>query len=341
MFHSKSNRETKLFLMGISAAEMLASCSNDENLELARNSQVIQFDSFVNKETRTVDISNDNFRKFQVWGLMEKDGQTGQPFTGTEVTSTDGSTWSYTTPVYWEDGYKYSFVAIAPEATGSNWTLTAPTSVGQWGSIAFDNGDGTTDLIYDIDDTYATTPVTLTDDQCPAQISFTFNHMLSRVKFAFKNALADGSTLNVTDVTIINANVKANAALGENVAWTLADDNIPAALDFGNVILDEGTHDFAGNETKETNHKYMIPAVGADQSYTVRFTVTRDHHGVTDTYNHEVTLPAIEWKAGNSYAFVATLDASNIDPDTELCEIVFSAQVTPWEDFNNPATDIP
>ena len=327
--------------MGISAAAMLASCSNDENLELARNSQVIQFDSFVNKETRTVDISNDNFRKFQVWGLMEKDGQTGQPFTGTEVTSTDGSTWSYTTPVYWEDGYKYSFVAIAPEATGSNWTLTAPTSLGQWGSIAFDNGDGTTDQNYHIDDTYATTPVTLTDAQSPAKIDFQFIHMLSRLQFAFKNALADGSTLNVTDVTIINANVKANAALGENVAWTLADDNIPAALDFGNVILDEGTHDFAGNETKETNHKYMIPAVGADQSYTVRFTVTRDHHGVTDTYNHEVTLPAIEWKAGNSYAFVATLDASNIDPDTELCEIVFSAQVTPWEDFNNPATDIP
>lgn len=35
--------------MGISAAAMLASCSNDENLELARNSQVIQFDSFVTK----------------------------------------------------------------------------------------------------------------------------------------------------------------------------------------------------------------------------------------------------------------------------------------------------
>ena len=102
--------------MGIAAAAMLASCSNDETMDIARNSQAIQFSSFVNKTTRATDIDNSNFKAFQVWGLMEKDGQTGKPFEGTEVTSSDGSEWSYTTPVYWEDGYKYSFVAVAPQS---------------------------------------------------------------------------------------------------------------------------------------------------------------------------------------------------------------------------------
>lgn len=320
---------------------MLASCSNDETMDVARNSQAIQFNSFVNKTTRATDIDNDNFNAFQVWGLMEKDGQTGKPFEGTKVTKSSGSEWSYSTPVYWEDGYKYSFVAIAPAAVNGNWTFSAPTIVGQWGSIAFNNGEGTTDLIYDIDNTYASSPVTI-NDQCPAAINFTLKHMLSRVKFAFQNAMDDGSVINVTDVKITNANVKATATLDENVTWTLADDNTPASLDFGKVVLDAEATSFAGNETKETDHKYMIPVIGEGKNYTVQFKVTRTHHGVTDVYEHEVSLPSVVWAAGNSYAFVAKLEAKNIDPDNpNLCKIEFTAQVGEWGKFNNPATDLP
>lgn len=330
-----------LFFMGIAAAAMLVSCSKDETVDVARNSQAIQFNSFVNKTTRAIDIDNTNFKAFQVWGLMEKDGQTGKPFDGTEVTNPNGSGWSYTTPVYWENGYKYSFVAIAPKATNSNWTFTAPTIVGQWGSIAFDNGDGTTDLIYDIDDTYASSPVVV-GEQCPDAIAFTFSHMLSRVKFAFQNAMDDGSVINVTDVKITNANVKATAALGENVTWTLADDNTPASLNFGNVVLGSEATSFAGNETKETDHKYMIPVMGEEQTYTVQFKVTRTHHGVTDEYDHVVSLPSVAWAAGNSYAFVAKLEAKNIDPDNpNLCKIEFTATVGEWNDFSQPATELP
>lgn len=327
----------KLFL-GIAAVAMLASCSNDETMEIARSSEAIQFSSFVNKTTRAADIDDDNFKKFQVWGLMEKDGKTGKPFDGTEVKKSNGE-WSYQIPVYWEDGYKYSFVAIAPAATNGNWTFSAPTTVGQWGSIAFDNGEGTTDLIYDIDGTYASSPVTL-GESCPAAISFTFSHMLSRVKFAFVNRMDDGSTINVTDVKIKDANVKATATLGDKVTWALAEDNTPAALDFGNVVLNDETTDFAGNEKKETDHKYMIPVLSQGQTYTVQFKVTRNHHGVTDEYEHEVTLPTVEWGAGNSYAFVATLEAENIDPDTELCPIQFTATVTPWGEFNETMVDV-
>lgn len=331
----------KFFLMGIAATAILASCSNDETMDVARNSQAIQFNGFVNKTTRATDIDGDNFRKFQVWGLMEKDGQTGQPFDGTEVTSNDGNAWNYATPVYWEDGYKYSFVAIAPEATNGNWTFEAPTAVGQWGSITFNNGDGTTDLIYDIDGTYATNPVTM-GDECPAAINFTLNHMLSRVKFAFENAMDDGSVINVTDVEISDANVKATATLGENVTWSLANDNTQTSLNFGNVVLDSEATSFAGNETKETDHKYMIPVMSEGQTYTVKFKVTRTHHGVTDEYNHEVSLPSVEWAAGNSYAFVAKLEAKNIDPENpNLCKIQFTASVGGWGNFNDPATDLP
>ena len=116
----------KIFFIGLAAVAVLASCSKDETVEVA-GKQAISFDSFVNLSTKgeADDLTSETFRSFQVWGLMEKDGQTGTPFVGTEVKSEDGNTWSYDTPVYWENGYKYSFVAVAP-SNSEAWTLNAP-----------------------------------------------------------------------------------------------------------------------------------------------------------------------------------------------------------------------
>ena len=335
----------KVFLMAVAAVAMLASCSNDETTGKAVKGNAIQFDGFVNKSVKGVDddITNDNLKNFQVWGLMSKGKQTGHPFDGTTVTKS-GSDWTYTTPVYWENGYNYSFVAIAPADFG---TFNAPSTVGEYGSIDFENGEGTTDLIYDIDDTYATNAVSTTTT-CPDPIDFTFNHLLSRVKFAFKNGMDDGSTINVTGVTITNANTKATATLGATVTWALAQDNIPGSLAFGNVLLDESANEYGENETKETDHKYMIPATSADQKYVVTFVVTRHHSGVTDQYDHEVEIPAVTMKQGMSYKFTAELNAQNItggdpdDPDNpQLCPIQFTATVSDWGGFNETELVLP
>ena len=86
----------------------------------------------------------------------------------------------------------------------------------------------------------------------------------------------------------------------------------------------------------------MIPVMNEGQTYTVQFKVTRTHHGVTDEYDHEVSLPSVDWAAGNSYAFVAKLEAKNIDPDNpNLYKIKFTAKVGEWDKFNDPATELP
>ena len=334
----------KVFLMAVAAVAMLASCSNDETTGKAVKGNAIQFDGFVNKSVKGAanDINNTNFTSFQVWGLMSDGNQTGNPFDGTTVTKS-GSDWTYTTPVYWENGYNYSFVAIAPAGFG---TFNAPTTVGQYGSIDFTN-DGETDLIYDVNGEHASKAVS-TEGQCPAAIDFTFNHLLSRVKFTFTNAMDDGSTINVTGVTITNANTKATATLGETAAWKLADDNKVAALTFGNVLLDGQATDFAAPESKATDHKYMIPAISDGQKYTVIFTVTRHHSGVTDEYPHTVELPEITMEQGKSYNFTAELNAQNItggdpdDPDNpQLCPIKFTASVSDWGGFNETELVLP
>lgn len=331
--------------MAVAAVAMLASCSNDETTGKAVNGNTIKFDGFVNKSVKGAanDLNSTTFTSFQVWGLMSKGDQTGTPFVGTTVTKS-GSEWTYNGNVYWENGYNYSFVAIAPAGFG---TFNAPNTVGQWGSIDFENGEGTTDLIYAIDGTYATSAVS-TEGQCPRAINLTFNHLLSRVKFAFENAMDDGSTINVKDVTITNANTKATATLGETATWALAADDSTARLAFGNVILDDPATDYAAGVTKATDHKYMIPSTSADQKYTVTFTVTRNHSGVTDQYNHEVELPAVTMEQGKSYQFVAELNAQNItggdpdDPDNpQLCPIQFTATVSDWGGFNETELVLP
>ena len=333
----------KVFLMAVAAVAMLASCSNDETTGKAVKGNAIQFDGFVNKSVKGAanDLNNTTFTSFQVWGLMSKGEQTGKPFDGTTVTKS-GSDWTYTTPVYWENGYKYSFVAIAPAGFG---TFNAPRTVGEYGSIDFENGEGITDLIYAIDGTYATNAVSTTTT-CPGPIGFTFNHLLSRVMFEFKNAMDDNSTINVTGVTITNAKTKATATLGATATWALAADDSTASLAFGDVLLDADSTDYAPGAAKATDHKYMIPATS--QKYTVTFVVTRHHSGVTDQYNHEVEIPAVTMEQGKSYKFTAELNAQNItggnpgDPDNpQLCPIQFTATVSDWDGFNETELVLP
>lgn len=306
--------------MGMAAMGLaLTACNNDETVEVAKGN-AIGFNTFVNNSTRATDANNDNFTSFKVWGLMNKGEQTGTPFVGVDVTKAEGA-WSYGTPVYWEKGYSYSFVALAPNDA---YTFTAPTVINTWGSLTFDNKTGETDLLY------ATQKQgTVEGNTCPPAVNMTFNHMLSRVRFQFKNGMDDGSKLTVTDVKITDAYTNGTATLAENLnalTWT-------TETTTGNLAFDNAeTVGFAQSEFCTTGHKYMIPA---EKAYNVTFTVTREYNGVTDSYNHKVTLPVTTMTQGLSYQFVAEFTSNNIDPDNELCPIKFTATVNDWKTFDD------
>lgn len=321
-------KKKSIFLAALAATAMLTGCSNDETTQVAQNGRAIQFDGFVNKSTRA-DLTTDNIESFQVWGLMSNDEQNGTPFIGTTVTKGESGDWTYSPLVYWSQGYKYSFVAIAP-ASDDSWSFSAPSTVGQWGTIDFTN-NGETDLIYALDGTYATTPLATSQGQT---ISLTFNHLLSRVKFVFKNSMEDDSKLTISDVTIKAGNKAATATLGQTSTWAI-DAGTPAT----DLVFGE-TGAISVNSNDETAAKYMIPLDG--QTYTATFTVKREHSGITDTYSHTVTLPSITWQQGYSYALTAELTAENVDPKTDLYPIVFDVtEVEDWEDYTDETVDVP
>ena len=316
----------KLFIMGLAAMGLaLTACNSDETVEMAKGN-AIGFKTFVNNSTRVAtDATTTNLKSFKVWGLMNDGTKTGTPFVAKEVTKEANGTWSYTPPVYWEKGYAYSFVALAPN---NAYKFTAPTAINNWGSLTFENGTGETDLIY-----ATAKQETVAGNICPSPVDLTFNHMLSRVRFQFTNGMDDGSELTVSNVKITDACTSGTATLAEQLtglSWTTG--QTTGALEFGDAAAMEQQ-----NAKAETAHKYMIPA---DKAYKLTFTVTRVHHGVTDTYDHTVTLPQTEMKQGLSYQFVATLTANNIIPGQVLCPIKFTAEVEEWENFTDKAFDV-
>lgn len=313
----------KLFIMGLAAMGLaLTACNSDETVEMAKGN-AIGFKTFVNNSTRVAtDATTTNLESFKVWGKMKKGDQTGTPFDGVVVSKDAQKGWTYTTPVYWENGYSYSFVALAPVDA---FTMTAPNAYQNYGSIAFNNDAkaGETDLVYAAKDCGE---VTVAANTCPQAVDLTFNHMLARVRFQFKNAMDDGSTLTVTDVKITNAYKSGTAelkAVFTDLAWVT--DVATGELAFDNAT----TTQFAQNASCVTGHKYMIPAT---EAYKVTFKVTRIHNGVTDEYTHTVDLPETAMQPGKSYQFTAEFTHENINPDQVLCPIVFTATVNPWVD---------
>lgn len=307
----------KVLLIGLAATAMLASCSNDETVEIAQP-KAIGFSSFIDKSTRAVDTDLTNLSPIEVYGWR---GQT-QIFDKQEVTVDNQGKGTYSPLQYWEAYYSYAFEAIKPKTGNKGVTFTANKT---GGTINFVN-DAQTDLLYagivskTTEQTLATTP---------GEVSFTFKHLLSRVKFTFKNAFPSNAAakITVTAVSITNAYKKGSITpTAENAQWTTTDNTLNVNFNSDNV------KDLAANTgNAETSHMYLIP--NASPSYTVNFTVTLNQNGATTEYEHTATITTAMEK-GKSYNFVAEITENNIS-NNKLFPIYFTANVEKWTDFTN------
>ena len=74
----------KIFLIGLTAAAMMASCSNDETVEMAQQKAIGFSNAFVNNGTRSVhdpSFTTLTLEDFAVYGFTQK----GQIFDGVKV----------------------------------------------------------------------------------------------------------------------------------------------------------------------------------------------------------------------------------------------------------------
>ena len=332
-----------LFFMGIAAAAMLASCSNDEIVEMPQSKAISFNNAFVNNGTRSVvdpSFTKATLGSFAVYGFT----QTGQIFDGQSVSSSNGGeTWTYMPPKYWIEGNTYTFAGIAPAETSVSNEIVSGDKVHM--IVNFTNENGTTDLLYTAPD-----PVTVDENFLGniQPVSMTFNHQLSKVKFSFVNNMGENYNIKVTGVKITDAKETGMLTIGETNEWSGQTGDVE--LDFGDVITEDDKDDNVaatianGKEGETYNERLMIPM---DNSgiYTVTFSVELfDGVVSTHTYNHEVTIQNVELKPNFCYDFKATLTAKNItEPDDPtLKKIEFTVDnIEPWENYQEEIVNVP
>lgn len=322
----------KIFLIGLTAAAMLASCSNDETVEMAQQKAIGFSNAFVNNGTRSVvdpSFTTTSLNDFAVYGFT----QNGQIFDGVKV-SKGGAAWSYDNVQYWVPGNTYTFGAIAPHSAANVSDVKLPTGATKVEmKVAFTNTDANqVDLLH-----AEPAQITGVTASYTEPVSMTFNHQLSKVKFSFENSVGVGYNVKVSNVKITDAFKEGTLTVAATGNTWGGQTNKNLELNFGNVVADGATADeaavIANAATLESyNEKLMIPMVSS-ATYTVTFTVELFKDNVPlGTYNHTVQIKNVEFKLGYCYDFKATLTHENIvDPENPLKPIEFKVDgITDW-----------
>lgn len=329
-----------LFMMGV-AAMALASCTQNEVLNVADSRAIGFSNAFVNNGTRSVSdpsLTKATLSNFNVYGFVTNGNNSAQIFDGTTVTKSTKEgidKWEYSPAQYWVKGNTYTFAAIAPASAG-NVTDEAVNEGKVTMKVTFTNSDTEQkDLLF-----AAPAAVSVESDDYNTPVDMTFSHVLSKVKFSFTNSVGEGYSVKVKNVQITNAMTNGTFTVGTSSnTWVASDNNLE--LNFGNVVADGIDADaIAYNGTSETySEKLMIPTESST-SYTVKFTAELlqgedDSQVVIGSYPHEVTISNVELKLGYCYDFTAVLTHTNIvDPDTPLNPIEFTVD----EDINGWVT---
>ena len=321
----------KKIFIAIMAVAAAVSCSQELTVDAPKGAAIAFDNAFVENATRAADYTADNIKNFSVYGFITKDTE-GAIFTDQKVAGSNAAGFTYSPAQYWVGGATYSFSALVPYE-GRHWTYKATNSGN--GVISFNNQTAVAnqDLLF----AYATrtTPASIT--AAPEAVAFTFDHVLSRVKFSFVNGFGDGQniTLKVTNVNITNAYANGTLALENGVlaeAWTPADKNL-------NVAFGDAGQELAVNAEGETTHYYLIPA---EDTYEVTFTVAIYQSGVlVDTYDRTATV-TVALERGKSYDLQATLTANNTSDDGALYPIEFTVgTVNGWENYTGADVTVP
>lgn len=318
----------KIFLLGLAAA-MLASCSNDETVEMAQSKAISFSNAFVNNGTRSIvdpSFTTSSLENFAVYGFT----QAGQIFDGATVSAPG---WTYSPQQYWVAGNTYTFGAIAPTAQSANVSNVALAN-GKVGMVVNFSNDGTVDLLHAAptaivcDDAFITNPV---------KVGMTFNHQLSKVKFSFANGVGEGYNVKVTNVKITNAKATGKLTIGAANAWSEQEGSVELA--FGDAKTDAAKSEIIANDGEMESYKEMLMIPTNTAEYTVTFTVELLQGEVSlGTFNHTTAIKNVELKLGYCYDFKATLTHENIvDPENPLKPIEFTVDAI--KDWNQAEVD--
>ena len=315
-------------IFSVLAVAALASCMKEQTIATMQPGAIAFDGAFVDNATRANAAADPStttatLESFNVWGFM--DDATGKVF-DQELVSKNGSGWSYANTQYWAPGHTYYFAALA-NYKNTEVTATGTNKLGL-GTVKYTVTDGAQDLLYAAAGPIAAPEATATTVD---PVKFSFNHMLSKVKFSFKNAFTN--PLATIDVKNIEMVVPATATIDLDVAdwwskncWTGYTGTTPVA--FGDACAKTAI----GVSQESDDERIVLPA-GDDVVYTVTFDVAL-YQGDVVAYEgtKTVEIKGVALEIGKAYNFTAELNASNISADgSELLPIEFTVEeVKSW-----------
>lgn len=314
----------KSFLMLGVAAMALASCTNEEVLNVA-DSRAISFDTFVGKSTRAVNDLNEanKFTKFIIYGAFTKDGKTATVFNGDAATrDNDGAQWSYPTE-YWVNGAAYKFAAY------SNGNATANASFDEsTGALTISEYVvGENDLVL-VDEVPATGK-----ESANTAVALTMKHLLSKVNFKFSHTYDEALTVTVSKLKINQALNKGT----HNNTWAPDEKETKADKEYDDV-----TASAVGVESEEC---YLLPQSNTDLKASFTVTVAYEDGSVVAQKNFsDVSLASggtNKWEEAYAYTYSAVIKPENMgDGEVTSEPIVFTPSVGTWTNGNVTDSDI-
>lgn len=304
----------KKLVLSLAMVAALVSCSTDEIVDVSR--EAITFDdTFVDNATRVAidgSYTTSTLEEFEVYGTISNTTGTANIFNQERVVKGNslgqGVNWSYdeANTQYWIPGNTYNFRAIAEGNVAGVTEVVAPES-DKYMATAINLLDASAqkDILFAQDMNVAYTSGSKT-------ISFTFAHILSKVKFTFKNTIAtdNGYGYKVTNV-VINGTAKNGVyTIGASEPWSAAATPETYNLAFGNgaAVADaagaEAT-EIAYNSSVESNWERLL--IPSNEVRNIAFTTQLLKDGVVIDTQNRTLAPTIKLVPGQAYNFVVSL----------------------------------
>ena len=326
----------KKLLFGVFAVLAMIACNRDEVVDVQQSSFITFGDSFVEVKTRAAadpSTTTTSISAFDVWGFIGE--PSGTVFNKERVTKGENGVWSYQNLQYWTPEDKFYFHAVSPVEDSNIVVDTKEMSTEGLGNIAFTNAYGTTDLLY------ATLPIE-TGNVFPYyddKVTLKFMHLLSKIKFTFKNGFTNENTsLVVKNIKIVNAPAKGNIDVNKSrldFVWNLTQGEF-TELAFGDVNGGKPMPLYSAEKVENgvfdpecAFERLTIPADNT-RAYTIEFDLALYYGDQLGMESHkEICLEDQAFEIGKNYNLVATINAENF-ADEALKAIEFDVVVEKW-----------
>jgi hypothetical protein len=303
----------KKLLFAVLATATLAACTNEELVSINQGDAITFDNAFVDNATRAAidgTYTTGTLQEFQVYAtITNAGGQAANIFEGETVVKGNslgtGDNWSYRSEntQYWIEGNTYDFRAVA-DGNVANVTEAVADVNGLLTGVNLLDVTAQKDILFaeQMNVTYAGGAQT---------VKFTFDHLLAKVKFTFKNTIStnNGYTYKVTNVKI-NETAK-NGVYTIGAGWAEAASRENTSLAFGNGAA---TSDAAGADATaiayasnvESNWERLL--VPSNEARNITFTTELLKNDVViDTKDRTVNTNVIELEEGGAYNFVISL----------------------------------